>query len=607
MQQASPDYADGYKWVALSNTTLGMLAATINSSILLISLPAVFRGIGLKALDPANINYLLWAIIGYMIATAVLVVAFGRLGDQFGRARMYNLGFAIFTVASVALSLLPGHGDFAAIYLIVVRVVQGVGGALIMANSTAILTDAFPTHQRGLALGINVVAAIGGQFVGLLIGGLLADTNWRLVFWINVPFGLIGTAWAYWKLRDTQTRVQHKIDWTGNLTFGLGLVLILTAITYGIQPYGDQVMAWASPLVVTLFALGILSLAAFVVAERRAAQPMLDFNLFRIIPFAYGNLANLASAIARGGLPFMLIIWLQGIWLPLHGYSFEDTPLWSAIFMLPLTVGFLIAGPVAGYFSDHIGGRPFAVGGMVLGAASFVALMALPSDFSYKLFAALLFANGLGSGLFVAPNSTQIMNSVPAKERGQASGMRATTSNVGQVLSIGLFFSLMLAGLASTLPQSMESGLIAQHVPAAAARQVAATPPVASLFAAFLGYNPMGELIPPDVLHALPANSVAAITGKTFFPGLMSGPFKHGLVFAFFSAILYLVAAAASWRGSERVGPRTKLLTGRRSTRQTAALPASARTVPKAPPGASAARATAPTGRPFDPDRKTAT
>ncbi|MGI4801731.1 MAG: MFS transporter [Janthinobacterium lividum] len=556
MSFSSPAQGDSYKWVALSNTTLGMLAAAINSSILLISLPAVFRGIGLKALEPGNVNYLLWAIIGYMIATAVLVVAFGRLGDQFGRARMYNLGFAIFTAASVALSLLPGRGDFAAIYLISVRMIQGVGGALLMANSTAILTDAFPVHQRGLALGINVVAAIGGQFIGLLIGGLLADTNWRLVFWINVPVGLLGTIWAYWKLRDSPTRVTHRIDWAGNVTFALGLVLILSAITYGIQPYGNQVMAWTSPFVLTLFALGLLSLAAFVAVERRIERPMLDFKLFRIAPFACGNIANMSSAVARGGLQFMLIIWLQGIWLPLHGYSFEDTPLWSAIFMLPLTAGFLLAGPIAGYCSDRIGGMPFAVGGMVLGAASFVLLMLLPANFSYGAFAALLFANGFGSGLFVAPNSTQIMNAVPAQERGQASGIRATTTNAGQVLSIGLFFSLMLAGLAATLPQSMEAGLLAEHVPSAVAHQVAETPPVASLFAAFLGYNPMGELIPAEVLHALPPANAAALTGKTFFPGLMSAPFKHGLVFAFsFSALLYLVAAFTSWRGGMQLQP----------------------------------------------------
>jgi MFS family permease len=545
-----------YKWVVLSNTTLGMLAAAINSSILLISLPAVFRGIDLKPLEPSNINYLLWAIIGYMVATAVLVVAFGRLGDQFGRAKMYNLGFAIFTLAALALSLLPGSGDFAAVYLIAVRIVQGVGGALIMANSTALLTDAFPRQQRGLALGINMVALVGGQFLGLVVGGVLADANWRLVFWINVPIGVLGTLWAYLKLRDTPTRASHRIDWGGNVTFGLGLILILTAITYGIQPYGDQVMAWTSPLVLTLFALGILSLAFFVFWERQVSRPMMDFRLLVVAAFAYGNLANLAAAIARGGLQFMLIIWLQGIWLPLHGYSFEVTPLWSAIFMLPLTAGFLVAGPLAGHFSDRLGGVPFAVSGMILGAVSFILLIVLPADFSYGTFAALLFLNGLGSGLFVAPNSTQIMNAVPIVERGQASGMRATTSNAGQVLSIGLFFSLMLAGLAATLPQSMEAGLVAEHVPVAVAHQVASTPPVASLFAAFLGYNPMHELIPADVLAGLPSDSAATLTGQTFFPGLLSGPFKHGLVFAFtFSALLNLLAAAASYLGGGKVDP----------------------------------------------------
>ncbi len=554
MTSQTARHPDRYKWMALSNTTLGMLAAAINGSILLISLPAVFRGIGLKALDPGNVNYLLWAIIGYMIATAVLVVAFGRLGDQFGRARVYSLGFAIFTLASIALSLLPGEGHFAATYLIVVRIIQGIGGALIMANSTAILTDAFPAHQRGTALGINMVAAIGGQFLGLLIGGLLADTNWRLVFWINVPFGLIGTIWAYWQLRDTRPPVSHTIDWAGNISFGLGLVLILTAITYGIQPYGDQVMSWTSPLVLALFALGFVCLGIFVAVELQIARPMLDLSLFRIAPFAYGSMAALFSSIARGGLQFMLIIWLQGIWLPLHGYGFEETPLWSAIFMLPLTAGFLLAGPVSGYLSDKFGGTPFAVGGMVLGAISFVLLLALPADFSYTLFAILLFANGLGSGLFVAPNSTQIMNAVPANERGQASGVRATAMNAGQVLSIGLFFSLMLAGLAASLPQSMEQGLLAQHVPAAVAHQVAGTPPVTSLFAAFLGYNPMGELIPPQVMASLPTANVAALTGHQFFPQLMSEPFKHGLMLAFgFSAILNLLAAAASWRGGARV------------------------------------------------------
>ncbi|AXK79722.1 MFS transporter [Pseudolabrys taiwanensis] len=539
----------GYKWMVLSNTTLGMLAAAINSSILLISLPAVFRGIGLKALDPGNIDYLLWAIIGYLIVIAVLVVAFGRLGDQFGRARMYNIGFAIFTAASVALSLMPGEGGSAALYLIIVRIIQGVGGALIMANATAILTDVFPPHQRGIALAVNMVATVGGQFIGLIIGGLLADANWRLVFWINVPIGIIGTVWGFYNLRDHRSRVSHKIDVWGNVTFAVGLILVLTAITEGIQPYEGHVMAWTSPMVVTCFAVGLFALVAFYMYERRIERPMFDFKLFRLKPFAYGNLAGLLASMARGGLQFMLIIWLQGIWLPLHGYSFEETPLWSAIFMVPLTVGMLAAAPVAGYLSDRFGERPFAIGGMLVGAAAFIGLMLLPADFNYALFAFLLLLNGLGTGLFIAPNATQIMNAVPAQERGQASGMRATAVNAGTVLSIGVFFSLMLVGLAQMLPQSMQAGLVAQGMPADIARQVASAPPVASLFAAFLGYNPMGELIPASALSAIPAVNAATITGKTFFPTLMSAPFMEGLKFAFtFSMLLNLISAAASWR-----------------------------------------------------------
>ncbi|MBZ9937100.1 MFS transporter [Mesorhizobium sp. BR1-1-16] len=535
-----------YKWVALSNTTLGMLAASINGSILLISLPAIFRGIGLKPLEPGNVNILLWSIMGYMVATSVLVVTFGRLGDSLGRARIYNLGFLIFTIAAIALSLMPDNGSFAAWYLITVRILQGVGGAMLMANSTAILTDAFPTEQRGLALGINTIAAIGGSFIGLLIGGLLADIDWRLVFWINVPFGVVGTAWAYWKLKDRAAPRHRPIDWAGNFTFGIGLILILIGITEGIQPYGSHAMAWTSPEVMSLIGVGLVLIVAFLVIESRVAFPMFDLALFRIRPFTAGNLASLFAAIGRGGLQFMLIIWLQGIWLPLHGYSFEETPLWAGIFMLPLTLGFLVATPVSGWLSDHHGARPFAVGGMLIGAASFAALMELPPDFSYPVFALLLFMNGLGSGLFIAPNSTAIMNSVPPAERGQAAGMRATTLNAGQVLSIGIFFSLMIVGLTEQLPASMEAALIAQNVPDAVARHVASAPAVASLFAAFLGYNPMGELLPPGMLATLP--NAAEITGKTFFPHLLAGPFMHGLVFAFsFSMILNLLAAVASW------------------------------------------------------------
>jgi MFS family permease len=482
-------------------------------------------------------------------------VTLGRLGDMYGRVRMYNSGFAVFTLASIALSLTPGTGASAAIYLIAMRVVQGVGGALLMANSGAILTDAFPARERGFAMGINMVAAIAGSFIGLIVGGILAAIDWRLIFWINVPIGVFGTIWAYWKLRDTSARKRESIDWWGNVTFGLGLVILLVGITYGIQPYGTSLMGWGNPTVIAMLAAGIVLLGVFALIESRIAQPMFNLGLFKIRAFTMGNIASFLGSIGRGGLQFMLIIWLQGIWLPLHGYSFESTPLWAGIYMLPLTFGFLIAGPVSGWLSDKYGARYFSTGGMILGAIAFALLIILPVNFSYWAFGLTLFLSGIGSGLFAAPNSTAIMNAVPPHDRGAASGMRATFMNSGQVLSIGIFFSLMIVGLATTLPSSIFSGLTAQGVPTAVAQQIASAPPISSLFAAFLGYNPMQQLLPASVLSALPAANAATITGTQFFPNIISGPFKAGLGIAFsISIIAYLIAALASWlRGKQYI------------------------------------------------------
>jgi MFS family permease len=546
---------DNYKWTALSNTTLGIFMASLDASIVIISLPAIFRGIHLDPLAPSNIGFLLWTLMGYMMCTAVLVVTLGRLGDMYGRVRMYNAGFAIFTLASIALSLTPGTGTHAALFLITLRIVQGIGGSFLMANSVAILTDAFPAHQRGLAIGINSIAALTGSFIGLIAGGFLAAVNWRLIFWINVPVGIFGTFWAYWKLRDTGVRKKEKIDWWGNITFAVGLIALLAGITYGIQPYRNHLMGWQSPVVIFLLGFGVLCLILFILVERRVVEPLFNLKLFGIRAFAAGNFASLLAAIGRGGLQFMLIIWLQGIWLPLHGYSFESTPLWAGIYMLPLTLGFLLAGPASGWLSDHFGAKYFATGGMLLGAAAFGLLIFLPIDFKYWMFAAILLISGIGAGLFSSPNASAIMNAVPPHDRGQASGMRATFMNSGQVLSIGLFFSLMIIGLSTALPQATRDGLVKAGLPSQTAQQVASAPPVSNLFAAFLGFNPMKQLIPAEALNALPASSAATITGSQFFPSLISAPFKHGLTIAFTLSILaYLVAALASWlRGGQYV------------------------------------------------------
>ena len=535
-----------YKWIALSNTTLGVLMATINQSIVLIALPAIFKGIGLNPLGPGNTSYLLWMFMGFMVVTAVLVVSFGRLGDMFGRVRMYNMGFAVFSIASIFLTVTWMHGVAGALWLIIWRVVQGIGGAFLFANSTAILTDAFPANQRGTALGLNSIAAIAGSFIGLILGGVLAPINWHLVFLISAPIGVFGTFWAYFMLHDIGVRKHAKMDWWGNLLFGVGLIAILVGITYGLQPYGGSAMGWTNPFVLGAMIGGVVLLIIFVFVETKVEEPLFQISLFRIRAFAAGNIANLMLSMGRGGMQFLLIIWLQGIWLPLHGYSYSQTPLWAGIYLLPLTIGFLLSAPLAGILSDKFGAKPFTVGGSLLTAATFLVLVFLPVNFTYWQFAVIVVLNGFGTGLFAPPNRAELMNSVPANQRGAAGGMIATFQNSASVLSIGIFFSLMVAGLASKLPASMFSGLTAQGIPASAATTISHLPPIGVLFAAFLGYNPMQQLLGP-LLNHLPSAHAAYVTGREFFPNLITGPFHDGLGVAFgFAIAASIIAAIAS-------------------------------------------------------------
>jgi MFS family permease len=547
--------------VALSNTTLGVLVVTIDATIMIIAMPDIFRGIRLNPLLPANSFYLLWMILSYLIVSSVLVVSFGRLGDIFGRVRIYNLGFVVYTIGSILLSITWMTGQSGALWLVLMRVVQGVGGAFLIANSAAILTDAFPEHQRGLALGINNVAGISGAFIGLVLGGILGAIDWRLVFLVSVPVGVAGTIWSYLKLRDLGVRRRTSIDWWGNVTFAAGLILVMIGVTYGIEPYGRQSMAWTSPSVLLELGLGVILLAVFCLIELRATSPMFRLSLFRIRAYVFGTVSSFLAALGRGGLMFMMVIWLQGIWLPLHGYSFVATPLWAGIYMMPLTVGFLLAGPASGALSDRFGARPFATGGMLAAAASFLLLELLPISFSYGLFAPLLLLNGLGMGAFASPNRAAVMNSLPPEHRGAGGGMNATFQSSAQVLSIGIFFTLVIVGLSGTLSTSLEHGLLLHGVPRAAAAQAASLPPVSTLFAAFLGYNPMLHLLGSHTLALLPKSTVALLTGRGFFPHLIEAPFGAGLHAAFdFSIGCCLVAAAASWSRGKRYVYRAKAM-----------------------------------------------
>jgi MFS family permease len=540
-----------YKWIALSNTTLGILMVTVNQSILLISLPDIFRGIKLDPLTAGNTSYFLWVLMGFMLVTAVLVVSLGRVGDMYGRVKMYNLGFAVFTVFSILLSVTFGTGHGAALWIIVMRLFQGVGGAFLFANSSAIITDAFPQNERGKALGINGVAAVGGSFLGLILGGVLAPIDWRLVFLVSVPLGLFGTVWAYLKLRDNGVRIQSSIDWAGNVSFAIGLVSVLTGIVYALQPYGGHTMGWTNPGVLGAVFGGVATLGVFVWIEFHVADPMFKLRLFTIRAFSTGNFAALLGAMSRGGLQFMLIIWLQGIWLPQHGYSFERTPLWAGIYLIPLTVGFLISGPVSGVLSDRFGARGFATAGLLTSAASFLLLELLPMNFDYVWFALLIFLFSLGSGMFFSPNQAAVMNSVPPDQRGAGAGMLNTFQNSASVLSIGVFFTIITLGLAATLPSHLYNGLVAQGVPGGAARNVSHLPPIGSLFAAFLGYNPIQQLLGNQhslqATYHLTAAHARYLLGRSFFPKLIAQPFADGLHLAFdFAAGASVVAAIAS-------------------------------------------------------------
>ena len=535
-----------YKWIALSNTTLGVLMATINQSIVLIALPDIFRGIGLNPLSPGNTSYLLWMFMGFLVVSAVLVVSFGRLGDMFGRVRMYTLGFAIFSVASIFLTVTWMHGADGAMWLIVWRVVQGIGGAFLFANAAAIVTDAFPANQRGTALSVNSIAAIAGSFIGLILGGVLAPVNWHLIFLVSAPIGVFGTVWAYFMLHDIGMRKHAQMDWWGNLLFAAGLIAILVGITYGLLPYGGHPMGWTNPWVLTAMFGGLAALVVFGFVETKVAEPLFRLSLFRIRAFAAGNIANFMLALGRGGMQFMLIIWLQGIWLPLHGYSFSQTPLWAGIYLIPLTIGFLLSAPLSGILSDRFGAKAFTVGGALLTAATFLVLAFLPVNFVYWQFALLVALNGFGTGLFVSPNRAEMMNSVPANQRGAAGGMIATFMNSASVLSIGIFFSLMIIGLSSKLPTTLFSGLTAQGVPASAATPISHLPPIGVLFAAFLGYNPVQQLLGP-LLHQLSPAHAAYLIGRQFFPHLITGPFHDGLGVAFgFAIAACLIGAIAS-------------------------------------------------------------
>jgi EmrB/QacA subfamily drug resistance transporter len=538
-----------YKWIALTNTTLGTLLAAIDINIVLIALPSIFRGIEVNPLT--SFTYLLWILFGYSIVTATLLVSFGRISDIFGRVRLYNLGFAIYTLGSLLLYLTPSKGNLGALELILFRVVQGIGAAFIFSNSAAILTDAFPTNERGKALGLNQVAILAGSILGLVIGGVLATYDWRYVFLVSVPFGVFGTIWSHYKLRELATINRgQRIDVLGNVTFGAGLILLLVSITYGLIPYGSSTMGWSNPYVIAGLLSAFTLLGAFPFIEMRVQDPMFRLELFKRRIFAAANFADLLAALARGGVTLMLIILLQAVWLPLHGVNDQDTPFWAGLSLLPFSLGIVFMGPLSGYLSDRYGARGFSTLGMIIAGSAFLVLSTLPYDFNYLAFALTIFVMGIGMGMFSSPNITSIMNSVPPQNRGAAAGMRTTLLNTGTTIGTSLLFTIVTLVLARNLPGYLASAASSAGAPQLGVSVFQHIPPTSALFSAFLGYSPMQTILnslPQSITNSLSAASLATLNSKSWFPNAFAPAFMSSLKTALYlNATFAFVAALAS-------------------------------------------------------------
>ncbi len=533
-----------YKWTVLTNTTLGGLMASINMTILMISLPTIFRGLHINPTAPGEFTVLLWVLMGYSIVLATLLITFGRLSDMYGRTRLYTLGFIIFTIGAVLLSLIPsGTGNTGAYALIGLRMVQAVGGGFLMVNSTALITDAFSYEERGKALGINQISFIAGSLIGLVMGGLLASYDWHLVFIVNIPFAVAGTIWSIFKLKETSVRRKSSMDLAGNLLIGVGLILIALGFTYSLVPYGNSSMGWGSPWVIISLVIGLVLVSVFVVVERIVKSPLFHLELFKIRAFAFGNLSSFLSSLGRGAVMFLVIIWLQGIYLPLHGYSYAQTPFWAGVYMMPMMVGFIVLGPIGGILTDKYGARIFATTGMVIIAISLFLLTLLPYNFNVWTFEGILLLNGIGSGLFASPNTTAIMNSLPNNMRGVGSGMRATLNNIAQTISMALFFSIAITIFSQDLPGALYTTGINAGLPPLLANALKSIPPSGALFAAFLGINPLSSMS----LAGLPASVVKTLTSTTFFPSAIGPTFMIGLKDALYiAAILTLIGAVFS-------------------------------------------------------------
>ncbi len=431
-----------YKWVALSNTTLGVLMASLDINIVLIALPSI--GADLKGMNAFNV---LWVILGYQLVIASVLVNFGRLSDMFGRVKLYNAGFALFTIGSGLCSISQSADQ-----LIAFRVVQATGSAFLFSNSAAIITDAFPTQERGRALGINQVSIVAGSVAGLVLGGALTTiVGWRAIFWVNLPIGIFATLWSHFRLKElTKLPTEHKLDIGGNITFAMGLLTLLLAVTL------NAILGLGTVLTAAFLAISLTLFISFIQIERRAKSPMFDLDLFKNRVFNSGNETIFLNALARGSFSLVMVFYLQG---PLMGL----TPLEAGIFLIPLSVSLSIMGPISGSLSDKFGFRPFVLIGLAMSAVGFLLMTRIGETVTQSEIVIPLILIGGGIGIFASPNRSSIMNSVPWYRRGVASGISTTLINAGNTMSIGLAFLFMSLVTPKYILDLIFSGLPVSH------------------------------------------------------------------------------------------------------------------------------------------------
>ncbi|QGR18670.1 MFS transporter [Stygiolobus azoricus] len=534
------------EWIALSNTSIAIFIAFANYNMIIIALPQIFNSLRFNPTAPDALGYLIWLILGYMVVTSSLVVTFGRISDLKGRAKLYSLGFLIFAISSGLLSTVNGYGDSAVLEMIILRLFQGVGGGLLMVNSAAILTDYFPKNELGKALGLNQVSGLVGGVAGLIIGGVLSVINWRYIFLLDFVVGIIGTLWSFKSLRDVQKPIKQPLDIIGNILFALGITLLLISVTYGLLPYHNQQLGWGNPFVITGLIISFLTIGMFVFVERKVKNPMFDLSLFKIRDFSVANFTNFIASMARQGILLMMLVLLQGIWLPLHGVPYSQTPFWAGLYLIPNTLGFAALGPISGILSDRYGSKVLTSLGLFISALGFFLLSLLPYDFQLWQFFAISFLMGAGMGLFSSPNMADIMASVPVQKRGAASGMRASLQNTASAISVALYFSVVITGMAATLNSSIESALSSYGI-----HLNVNLPAAVAIFSALLGYDPLSSLA-----SSLPTSVASHIDTPAFFITAIAPSFISGfrLMLNISAALLVLSGILSLVRKGVRVG-----------------------------------------------------